>query len=148
MGWVIRSIRAKPALGLAVAIAAALAAFAWTAVAATEVPQTSNLTAQPSTFCVRVSSTCSHTGTAIHFTVSTDATMTVEIRPRKSNITGYVEYGRGRGAAHPAKKVLAGNRSIRIQDSRLTPGRWTIKVQGINNVGASTTAIVDVHVSK
>ena len=138
-----RPIRAALILALVVSV---LGAFAWNAMGATEVPQTTNLTAQPSTFCVRASSTCAHTGTAIHFAISTDAIVTVEIRPRKSNIEGYVEYGRGPGAAHPAKHVHAGNNSIHLQDSRLAPGRWTIKVQGINNVAAGTTAIVDVHV--
>jgi hypothetical protein len=115
---------------------------------ATEVPQTTNLTGQPSTFCVRVSSTCAHTGTTLHFKISTNAVMTVDIRPRKSNIMGYVEYGRGRGAAHPAKHVHAGAASVRVQDSRLTSGRWTIRVQGIDNVGAGTSAFIDVHVKQ
>ena len=33
-------------------------------------------------------------------------------------------------------------------DSRLTHGRWTLKLQGANSVGSGTTANTDVHVVK
>ena len=105
----------------------------------TEVPKTTNLRTQPSRFCARRSSTCSHPGTVVRFTVSTGARVTGNIWPRSSNIAGYVEFRR---------HFDAGANSIRLNDTRLTHGRWTLKLQGANSVGSGTTANTDVHVVK
>jgi hypothetical protein len=107
--------------------------------AATEVPQITNLRVTPAPFCAKASSTCSNPGTTVRFTVSTAARVLGEIHPRFKNIRGYVLRER---------QFNAGARSFRLTNNRLTPGRWTLKLQGVNNVGAGTTAIVDVRVVK
>jgi hypothetical protein len=105
----------------------------------TEVPKVTNLRAEPGRFCAVRSSTCTNPGTRIRFNVSTGATVTGNIWPRRENLKGYVEFRR---------HFNAGPNSIRMNDRRLTPGRWTFKVQGLNSVGSGTTAIVDVRVVK
>jgi hypothetical protein len=75
----------------------------------------------------------------VRFTVSTRATVTGNIWPRFRNIAGYREF---------RQHFSAGANSIRLSDSRLTPGRWTFKIQGTNSVGGGTTANTDVRVIK
>jgi hypothetical protein len=129
-----RTTRAAFAAALVLAVAGGVAARA-----ATTVPEITNLTVTPSRFCAKASSSCGGTGTTVHFHLSTAATVTANIWPRFRNQAGYFEWRRHFGA---------GNVSTRLNDPRLTPGRWTFKVQGINNVGSGTTANVDVRVVK
>jgi hypothetical protein len=105
----------------------------------TEVPKVTNLRAEPGRFCTAKSSACSNPGTRIRFNVSTGATVTGNIWPRDENLKGYVVFRR---------HFNAGPNSIRMSGSRLTPGRWTLKLQGLNSVGSGTTAVVDVRVVK
>lgn len=107
-------------------------AFAATVLAATEVPTVTNLRATPARFR-------SGAGTTVRFTVSTKAKVRADIRPRFENTSGFVEF---------VKKLGKGANSVRLQDSRLTPGRWTIRVQATNNVGTGPIAVTDVHVVK
>src|SRR2546423_665807 len=117
--------------------AVAIAFFAALASAApTQVPQITNLRAQPARFCAR---SCANPGTTLKFTVSTAATVTANAWPRSRNIAGYVEFRR---------HFNAGANSTRLNDSRFTPGRWTVKLQGVNAVGSGTTAITDVRIVK
>ena|SRR5437763_16526204 len=124
-------------VALVVAIALALAVIAVARAAPTQVPETTNLKAHPSTFCVRG---CTNPGTKITFEISTGAKVNADIRPRSSNLASYVEFHR--------KHFPAGKNSFRLADTRLSPGRWTLKLQAINSVGAGTTAITTVHVVK
>jgi hypothetical protein len=124
----------------AFALFAVLGVGAWSARAApTEVPKVTNLRAEPSRFCARSSSTCAHPGTTVRFSVSTGATVTGNMWPRSENVAGYREF---------RHHFNAGANSIRLNDNRLTTGRWTVKLQGLNAVGSGTTAVVDVRVVK
>lgn len=117
--------------------AVAIAFFAALASAApTQVPQTTNLTAQPARFCAK---NCASPGTTLHFKISTAATVTANAWPRSRNIAGYFEFRR---------HFNAGANSTRLNDSRFTPGRWTVKLQGVNAVGSGTTAVTDVRIVK
>jgi hypothetical protein len=126
---------------IAILAAAVLAALMWTGAvrAATEVPKITNLRATPSRFCAKRSSTCAHPGTTVKFTISSRARVRCDIRPRFENVPGYVEF---------VKRLPRGANAVRINDSRLTKGRWTIRVQGTNNVGSGGIAVTDVHVTK
>jgi hypothetical protein len=121
-------------LGSAVTALMLFAALA--SAAPTQVPEVSNLTAQPARFCAK---SCSNPGTTLHFKISTAATVTANMWPRSRNIAGYFEFRR---------HFHAGANSTRLTDNRLTPGRWTVKLQGVNAVGSGTTAITDVRVVK
>ena len=107
-------------------------AFAATVLAATAVPTVTNLRATPARFRAGA-------GTTVRFTVSTKAKVRGDIRPRFENTSGFVEF---------VKQLHKGANSVRLQDSRLTPGRWTIRVQATNNVGTGPIAVTDVHVVK
>ena len=126
-----------------VVIGSVAAALALTAVAAQaagdQVPRLTKLTASPNHFCAKRSKTCSHPGTTIRFNLSTPATVVGDIRPRDRNIQGYTDINR---------KFAAGPNSVRLNDSRLTPGRWTLKMQPVNSVGANGPTLLDVRVIK
>ena len=134
------------------ALRALLAAFAGGAVAiiggatalggtppADQVPTVSHLAAKPSKFCAKKSRSCSHPGTTVRFTLSTAARVRADIRPRSANLGPFVEF---------VKHFGGGANSIPLKDSRLTPGRWTLRLQGTNHVGSGGPNIVDVHVVK
>jgi hypothetical protein len=97
------------------------------------------LSATPKRFCVKRSDRCPHPGTTIRFTLSTPAKVYGDIRPRKEALASYVEF---------ARKFPAGANSVRITDRRLTPDRWTLKLQPVNSVGASGPTSIDVRVVK
>jgi hypothetical protein len=107
--------------------------------APTEVPKVTNLRTTPSTFCGKRTSKCTNPGTTVRFTVSTGAIVTGDVWPRFQNLKGYKEFRR---------HFNAGANSIRLNDSRLTKGRWTLKLQGMNSVGSGTTANFDFHIVK
>jgi hypothetical protein len=119
----------------------ALGAVVWSSagLAATEVPTVTHLRATPSTFCAKKSSTCAHPGTTVRFTISTNARVRADIRPRSEYVSGFVEF---------VKQLPAGPNSFRLNDKRLKKGRWTIRVQATNNVGSGPIALTDVHVVK
>jgi hypothetical protein len=104
-----------------------------------DVAKLTNLTATPNHFCAKKSSSCAHPGTTIHFRLSTPAKVYADIRPRKTNLQGYTEF---------ARRFPAGPNSARINDRRLTPGRWTLKLQPVNSVGANGPTTLDVRVVK
>jgi hypothetical protein len=121
-------------------VAAALALGAVVAQAANDqVAKLTNLRASPNHFCAKRSDTCARPGTTIHFKLSTPAKVYGDLRPRDRNIQGYTEVQR---------KFPAGANSFRLNDSRLTPGRWTLKMQPVNSVGANGPTTLDVHVIK
>lgn len=128
----------RPRITLAV-VAAALTATAVAAYAADDVPMLTNLTATPKRFCAKTSDTCRNPGTTIRFKLSRPAKVLGDIRPRSQNIGGYPEIKR---------KFPAGANSVRINDSRLTPGRWTLKMQPISSVGANGPTLLTVRVIK
>ena len=132
-------LRRHTAYMTATAAVIALVGLAVARAADTEVPKVTNLRVVPSRFCVKRSSTCTHPGTVVRFSVSTGARVTGNIWPRTSNIAGYREFRR---------HFNAGANSISLNDGRLTPGRWTFKIQGANSVGSGTTANTDVRVVK
>lgn len=117
------------ALALAPAVAAA----------PTQVPTITHLTANPARFCAKRSSTCTHPGTTVSFNVSTAAKVRGDIRPRSSYLGSFVEF---------VKRFPRGHNAVRLNDNRLTPGRWTIRVQATNSVGSGPIAVVDVRVVK
>ena len=121
-------IRAASATTLAVLGGLVAAGGALVAHAASEVPKITNLSTNPSRFCVR---NCANPGTTIRFTISSNATVTANVWPRFRNGGGYLEFRR---------RFNAGTNSVRLNDPRLTKGRWQLKLQGLNNVGAGTTA--------
>ena len=122
--------------------AVVLGALVWSSAglaAPTEVPKVTNLRAQPAPFCARKTSGCAHPGTNVRFTISTAARVRCDFRPRSENTFGYVEF---------VKQLPQGANSVRVNDKRLTPGRWTIRVQATNGVGSGPIALVDVRVVK
>jgi hypothetical protein len=125
--------------GIVAAVVATALLGAGVALAATHVPTVSNLRASPARFCAKPSSTCAHPGTTVKFTISTKARVRVDIRPRSENTSGFVEF---------VGRRPKGANSIRLNDSRLTKGRWTIRVQATNNVGSGPIALTDVRVTK
>jgi hypothetical protein len=126
--------------GLVVAVLLGAGAPVTTAGAAeTHVPEITKLRAKPPKFCARKTSACPKPGTTIRFTVSTAATVTGDIRPRSENVNGFVEFRR---------KFPKGANSVYLNDSRLTRGRWTLRLQGLNSVGAGPIATIDVHVAR
>jgi hypothetical protein len=129
-----------------IALAGVAASVAVTAVAATaadeNVPKFSNLSAKPARFCAKSSDKCARTGTTIHFTISTPAKVIADIRPRtgkRRNQWGYHEFTR---------RFPAGPSSVRLNDTRLTAGRWTFRLQGVNSVGASGPTVINLRVIK
>ena len=129
--------RPRIMLGIAAAVLAATAAVAWAG--PQDTAKLTNLTATPKRFCAKTSDTCTRPGTTLRFRLSTPAKVIADIRPRSSNILGYHEFTR---------RFPAGANSVRVNDSRLTTGRWQFKLQPINNVGASGPTILDVRVIK
>ena len=119
-------------------VVAALA-FAAVSPAATEVPKVTNLRAVPKQFCAKRTSSCQHPGTDVRFTISTNAKVRCDIRPRFENTGSFVEF---------VKQLKKGPNSVHIQDGRLRRGRWTIRVQATNNVGTGPIAVTDVRVVK
>ena len=122
---------------LALAAAAGLSAAG--AEAADNVAKIGNLSASPRHFCAKRTSRCTNPGFTVHFTISTRAKVYADIRPRKSNLASYIEF---------ARRFPAGANSARIDDSRLTRGRWTLKLTPVNSVGASSPEHIDVYVKK
>ena len=124
-------------------VGAALAvALAWSAsgLAAENVPVSSDAAAHPNQFCVGKSSDCSHPGTRFSFRISTPAKVRIDARPRSGQYRyGFVEL---------VRHFSAGAHSVRINDTRMKPGRWEIRVQGTNSVGHGTLARVVVRVVK
>jgi hypothetical protein len=127
------------AVVLAVLVAVVGVAALEAGAAPTEVPKITNLKTVPATFCSKQSSTCSNPGTSIRFTVSTGARVTANVWPRFENIGGFPVFHR---------HFDAGARRFRFNDSRLKPGRWQLKLQGVNSVGAGTTAAITFRVVK
>src|SRR5438045_3347815 len=78
----------------------------------TQVPAVTKLRVSPSKFCARKSSRCHRPGTEIRFSVSTDATVRGDIRPRSQNVGPFLEF---------AKRFKRGANQIHLNDSRLTP---------------------------
>ena len=129
----------RPRITFAV-VAAQLAVTAAVAYAGPQdVAKLTNLTATPKRFCAKTSDTCTRPGTTLRFRLSTPAKVIADIRPRKSNIWGFHVFTR---------KFPAGANSVRVNDSRLTTGRWTFKLQPVNSVGANGPTVLDVRVIK
>ena len=123
----------------AAALATALAVGAGSGAAATQVPKITNLTVTPARFCVQQSSSCSSTGTTVRFNISSKAFVRGNMWPRFRNEAGFRVLRR---------QFHVGTNSFQLSDTRLTPGKWTLKLQGRNNVGSGTTANIDVRVVK
>jgi hypothetical protein len=135
----------RPRIALA-SVAALLAVTAVCAHAAGDnVATLTKLSATPKRFCVGKSDRCPHPGTTIKFTLSTPAKVYGDIRPRRVALSSYTEF---------ARKFPAGRNTVRITDRRLddnkrvSPGRWTLKLQSVNSVGASGPTSIDVYVLK
>lgn len=121
-----------------VALAAGLAGAATvTAQQPSNVPTISNLHANPRTFCAKSSDSCSRPGTTLRFTVSTAAKVRGVIRPRFENTNNLVLF---------VKRFPKGVNRVRINDSRLRPGTWVIRLQGTNSVGTGGVALIHVKV--
>jgi hypothetical protein len=129
-------VRARITFGVVAALLAVTAVYAY---AADNVPKMISSSATPVRFCAKPSDACSRTGTTIHFRISTPAKVIADARPRKSNIWGFKLF---------VRRFPGGRNSVRINDSRFTTGRWTIKLQGVNSVGAGGPANIDVQVIK
>jgi hypothetical protein len=127
---------------MATPLAGVAATLAWaaTGVAANNVPIIKDVHANPNRFCAKKSDGCSHPGTTIRFTVSTAAKVRGDIRRQKAPYTGsFVEF---------VKRFPAGTNRVRINDARLTPGTWVVRLQGTNSVGSGPIALIHVHVVK
>jgi hypothetical protein len=122
-----------------VVVASALVWSASGLAAPSEVPAISNLHAQPNTFCAKASDSCKHPGTTLRFTVSTAAKVRADARPRFKNTGGLVEF---------VRRFPQGTNTVRINDARLTPGTWVLRLQGTNAVGTGGIAVIHVHVVK
>jgi hypothetical protein len=62
-----------------------------------------------------------------------------DIRPRSEYRGSFVQFVRRFGRGH---------NSIRLSDERLTPGRWTLRLQGTNWIASGGIAVTDVRVAK
>ena len=124
---------------LLAAVVAVLVATAVVAHAAENVISPTNVTASPKRFCARASDSCGGTGTTIRFRLATPAKVRAHIRPRRNLKGGYPVANR---------RFPAGANSFRINDRRLTKGRWTVNIQAVNDVGAGGPATIDVFVIK
>jgi hypothetical protein len=131
--------RTRRWLSAPVLATAAAVAVAATGVAATNVPTISNLHANPRTFCAKKSDTCSRPGTTIRFTVSTAAKVRGVIRPRFENTGNLVEF---------VRRFPKGVNRVRLNDPRLRPGTWVLRLQGTNDVGTGGVAVIHVKVVK
>lgn len=109
------------------------------AIAADNVPTISNLHAHPKRFCAKSSDTCTHPGTTVSFTVSTAAKVRGVMRPRFEYTGNLVEF---------VKRFPAGTNRVRINDTRLRPGTWVLRLQGTNHVGTGGVALIHLHVVK
>jgi hypothetical protein len=132
----VAGLRPRIALGSAAGLLAVTAVAAY---AAGQVATISKTSATPKRFCVKRSDTCGHPGTTIRFTISTPAKVYGDVHSRKANCCGFVAFTR---------RFPAGANSIRLNDSRLTPGRWTLKLMALNSVAASSPANIDLRVVK
>jgi hypothetical protein len=134
------TFQAMRRIGIVATVVVGTMAWSSTGLAApTEVPKVTNLRAQPAPFCAKKTSRCAHPGTNVRFSISTAAKVRCDFRPRSENTFGYVEF---------VKQLPQGANSVRVNDKRLTPGRWTIRVQATNSVGSGPIATVDVRVVK
>jgi len=104
-------------------------------------PSITKLKATPSHFCVkRKKQHCRHLGTTVHFKTSTAAKVRGDLSPRRGTYRGsFVEF---------VKHFPRGRNSIHVQDKRLTTGRWTLRLQGMNSVGSGNITQIDVYVVK
>ena len=134
-----RSSRHIRRIACAAVVATVALVVALSAHAASTVPEVTILSVSPSRFCVQSSSSCGQPGTTVRFKISTAAFVRANIWPRFRNAAGYRVLRR---------QFNAGTNTFRLSDSRLTPGRWTLKLQGRNNVGSGTTDNIDVRVVK
>jgi hypothetical protein len=134
-----RSSRHIRRIACAAVVATAALVPALNAPAQTTVPELEILSASPSRFCVKQSSTCGQTGTTVRFKLSRAAFVRGNVWPRFRNAAGYRVLRR---------QFNAGTNTFRLSDARMTPGRWTLKLQGRNNVGSGTTDNIDVRVVK
>jgi hypothetical protein len=103
------------------------------------VPSITNLKATPSKFCAKPTAGCRHPGTEISFTVSSAARVRGDIRPRSVYRAPFVEF---------VKNFKKGANSIYMKDTRLTPDRWTLRLQGTNTTGSGNITLLDVRVVK
>jgi hypothetical protein len=121
------------------AAGALVVALAWTATGfgADNVPTISDLHAKPNHFCARKSDSCSHPGTTIRFTVDTAAKVRAVIRrqaaPPTGNLVEFVEH------------FPKGTNRVRLNDSRLRPGTWVLRLQGTNGLGSGGVALLHIH---
>ena len=105
----------------------------------TVVPKLSHVSAKPTRFCARKTSTCRHARTKVSFTVSTNARVVGDMRPRSRFVGSLIEFRRN---------FKRGPNSVYIHDTRLTPDRWTIRLQATNTVGGGPIKLIDVRVVK
>ncbi|HKP91641.1 MAG TPA: hypothetical protein VJT75_16865 [Thermoleophilaceae bacterium] len=126
----------------AVPLIAVAAVLVWAAIgvaAESNVPTVSSLHANPNTFCAKRSDTCANPGTTLRFTVDTAAKVRGVIRPRFENTGNLVLF---------VKQFPKGVNRVRINDSRLRPGTWVIRLQATNSVGTGGVAVLHVKVVK
>ena len=108
-------LRRHTAYMTATAAVTGLVGLAVARAADTEVPKVTNLRVVPSRFCVKRSSTCTHPGTVVRFSVSTGARVTGNIWPRTSNIAGYREFRRHFNAgANSVGSGTTANTDVRV----------------------------------
>ena len=124
-------------------IGVAAGALTWSTagLAATDnVPTITNLHAKPAKFCAKKTSRCRHPGTVVKFTLDRDAKVRADVSRRTVPYSScLVEFVRSFGK---------GTHSVRLKDSRLTKGRWTLRLQGTNDVGSGGITQIDVRVVK
>lgn len=129
-----RSLAAATVSSLVIALAAAAIALA-----ADNVPTISDLHANPRTFCAKKSAGCAQPGTTIRFTVDSAATVRGVIRPKFEPQGNLVEF---------VRKFPKGVDRVRLNDPRLRPGTWVLRLQGRNEVGSGGVALIHLHVVK
>jgi hypothetical protein len=132
-------VRTRRRLAAPVVVIAGALAWAATGFAATNVPTISDLHASPRTFCAKSSDTCAHPGTSLRFTVDSPAKVRAVIRPRFENTGNLVLF---------VRRFPKGVNRVRINDSRLRPGTWVIRLQGTNEIGSGGVAVLHVKVVK
>jgi hypothetical protein len=132
-------VRAPGWIAAAAGVVVVALAFAATGLAASNVPTVKDLHANPNHFCAKRSDSCSHPGTTIRFTVDTPAKVRGVIRPKSEPTGNLVEF---------FKQFPAGTNHVRLNDTRLTPGTWVLRLQGRNSVGSGGVALLHVHVVK
>jgi hypothetical protein len=123
----------------AAAAAAAMLVAAPAGLAVDNVPKISDVHANPRTFCAKKSDKCSHPGTTIRFRLSTAAKVRGDIRPRFEYTGSFMEF---------VKRFPKGVNRVRVNDPRLKPGTWQLRLQGTNSMGSGPIALIHVHVVK